>query len=295
MPRRSLRFAGGGPGRSRRSELLDSAAGRTDSAAGLDSGGARRATKPEIARPSRRSCRSVGGSRCSRRHSSPRPTVLALCRAAIGGAPRAEAQGTGGPAHFKPTVRHSCSRPSAGSLALPSTDDRSLSGRPNGAPLPGREAPGGKRWSLAEYCDSESEAETEILSEGGTSWRRVRDEGCEGGGWQGPRRRMEPRRRSAQQAAERAHAPESGTKSISLDLEDEKAVRSFIWAFPREGGARVRKIESRHAPEGHGVMVGDRLLRINGRDVDGLSRGDVRAIWKDAQEDACYLDLDFAA
>lgn len=184
-------------------------------------------------------------------------------------------------------------------------------GRSNGVPLPGREAAGGKRWSLAECCDSqseaESEAETEVLSEGGTSWRKVRpaacgsecselwEEGCEDSGGQGSQWRTEPQWRSAQRAVERAHASRVGMKSVSIDLEDERAVRSLIWAFPREGGARVRKIDSRHAPAGHGVAVGDRLLRINGRAVDCLPPGDVRAMWQDAQEGARYLDLDLAA
>ncbi|CAK0821941.1 unnamed protein product [Prorocentrum cordatum] len=181
--------------------------------AGSEGGSCRGTSSATTATPpsgsSTTSCEDVG------RHSSP-----------CGGASQHEARDVCGPARFKPTVRHSCSRLSGGGLAMLGAE-----GRSNGVPLPGREAAGGKRWSLAECCDSqseaESEAETEVLSEGGTSWRKVRpaacgsecselwEEGCEDSGGQGSQ--TEPQWRSAQRAVERAHASRVGMKSVSID------------------------------------------------------------------------------
>jgi len=88
----------------------------------------------------------------------------------------------------------------------------------------------------------------------------------------------------------------NGVKSIVVDMPSvvaSSALRSYVvWGFDIQG-AFVRVLKQ-GIPDGHGFVCNDRLLRINGEDVSGLSKEEIKNIWMrctDSTEDILRLEL----
>lgn len=77
-----------------------------------------------------------------------------------------------------------------------------------------------------------------------------------------------------------------------LNMEKPDEVKAFVFKFWPDGGAYIGRIENT-APDGHGVAIGDELVRIGKTPCEKLSKADIQALWKlEPPENDC-LRLEF--
>eukprot|EP00747_Dinoflagellata_sp_TGD_P017066 gnl/TRDRNA2_/TRDRNA2_125569_c0_seq1.p1 gnl/TRDRNA2_/TRDRNA2_125569_c0~~gnl/TRDRNA2_/TRDRNA2_125569_c0_seq1.p1 ORF type:complete len:538 (-),score=54.79 gnl/TRDRNA2_/TRDRNA2_125569_c0_seq1:108-1721(-) len=100
--------------------------------------------------------------------------------------------------------------------------------------------------------------------------------------------REEDSRRGSHSSIEKA---DQRVKIVALDLDIAEECEGPKWCFG-PAGAKLRKFtEDATEVVRQKLSVGDRLISINGQNVEGLPQAEITRIWKAAQKDSDYLYL----